>query len=235
MAFNYSPKVVTDGLVLYLDAANPNSYVSGSTTWRDISRGGSIGTLTNGPTYSSANGGSIVFDGTNDYVTLGSSSLFTLGNNFTLNSWVYPTSVGSSNGDEIFSLATGVGSPFISYGLEWMNNNKFRFSIGNTSDVFLTYQSTDTYTLNNWYNVMGTYNGSTVVLYINGILQNSTSISTTIKYANNILTIGTWNYDISPSNAFAGRIPIIQLYNRALSATEIRQNYNATKTRFGLT
>ncbi len=68
MAFNYSPRVVTDGLVLYLDAANQYSYVSGSTSWNDISRGGNNGILTNGPTYNSANGGSIVFDGTNDLI-----------------------------------------------------------------------------------------------------------------------------------------------------------------------
>ena len=68
MSFSYSPKIITDGLVLYLDAANPYSYVSGSTVWNDISRGGNNGTLINGPTFSSANNGSIVFDGTNDYV-----------------------------------------------------------------------------------------------------------------------------------------------------------------------
>ena len=68
MAFSYSPKIITDGLVLYLDAANPYSYVSGSTVWNDISRTMTSGSLINGPTFSSANNGSIVFDGVNDYV-----------------------------------------------------------------------------------------------------------------------------------------------------------------------
>ena len=68
MAFNYSPKVVTDGLVLYLDAANPNSYASGSTSWNDISRGGNNGTLFNGPTFNAGNGGSILFDGIDDFI-----------------------------------------------------------------------------------------------------------------------------------------------------------------------
>ena len=226
--------IVTDGLVLYLDAGNYLSYPGSGTTWTDLSSGDSNGTLTNGPTYSPDNAGSIVFDGVDDYVTLGSSSVFTLGNNFTLNSWVYPTVVGSSFGDEIFSLSTGASSPYISYGLEWMHTYKFRFSIGNTSNQFLNYTSTNTYALNNWYNVVGSYNGSTVVLYINGVLQNSTNVSTTVKYVNNILTIGAWNYGISPNNALTGRIPIIQLYNRALTPSEILQNYNSTKGRFGL-
>jgi hypothetical protein len=72
MAFRYSPKIVTDGLVLYLDAANTKSYVSGSTTWNDISRGGNNGTLVNGPTFNRGNGGSIEFDGVDDYVTTNS-------------------------------------------------------------------------------------------------------------------------------------------------------------------
>ena len=69
MAFNFSPKIVTDGLVLCLDAANSKSIVSGSTTWNDLSRGGNNGNLVNGPTFNSGNGGSILFDGVDDYVS----------------------------------------------------------------------------------------------------------------------------------------------------------------------
>ena len=74
MAFSYSPKIVTDGLVLYLDAANNRSYPGSGTTWTDLSRGGNNGTLTNGPTFNGANGGSIVFDGTNDFIDCGNAS-----------------------------------------------------------------------------------------------------------------------------------------------------------------
>ena len=71
MAFNYSPNIITDGLVLYLDAANTKSYPGSGTTWRDLSKSQLNGTLTNGPTFNSSNGGSIVFDGVDDYVNLG--------------------------------------------------------------------------------------------------------------------------------------------------------------------
>ena len=85
MSLNHSPKIVTDGLVLCLDAASRKSYPGSGTTWFDRSGNGNNGTLTNGPTFSSDNGGSIVFDGTNDYVNCGT----TLGNfgtsNFTIN------------------------------------------------------------------------------------------------------------------------------------------------------
>ena len=68
MAFNFSPKIVTNGLVLALDAANTKSYPGSGTVWSDLTPNGNNGALTNGPTFNSANGGSIVFDGTNDYL-----------------------------------------------------------------------------------------------------------------------------------------------------------------------
>ena len=76
--------IVTDGLVLLLDAANTKSYVSGSTIWNDLSRSGNTGTLTNGPTYNSSNGGSIVFDGSNDFIE----GTITVPTSFTFNVWL---------------------------------------------------------------------------------------------------------------------------------------------------
>ena len=230
----YYGNIIKDGLVLNLDAAKVDSYPGSGTVWRDIAGGVITGSLINGPTFDSTNGGSIVFDGSNDYVDCGSNNIYTLGNNFSLECWVYPTVLGSGNGDELFSLATGGGIPYISYGLEWMNTNRFRMSIGNTSNTFLNYNSTDTYSLNNWYHILGTYNGSVITLYINNILQNTTNVSTTVLYSLNRLTIGTWYFDISPTNAFTGRISSVRLYNRALSAQEVTQNYNAMKGRYGL-
>ena len=74
MSFKYGNGMVTDGLIFYLDAANPRSFVSGSTSWYDMTRNSNNGTLTNGPTYDSSNGGAVVFDGSNDYINFGNSS-----------------------------------------------------------------------------------------------------------------------------------------------------------------
>ena len=89
MALAHSPRIVTDGLALCLDAGNTKSYSGSGTTWNDLSGNGNTGTLTNGPTYSSDNGGSIFFDGTNDYVSL----VDNLGDpqQFTIEFWAYPT------------------------------------------------------------------------------------------------------------------------------------------------
>ena len=87
MAFSYSPKIVTDGLVLYLDAGNPYSYVSGSTNWNDLSRSMLSGSLVNGPTYNTGSLGSIVFDGVNDRVDL-SNATSLWASNFTINFYI---------------------------------------------------------------------------------------------------------------------------------------------------
>lgn len=74
MAFSFSPRAVTNGLILSLDAANTRSYPGSGTVWTDLSRSGINGTLTNGPTFNTANGGNIVLDGTDDYVNCSNSS-----------------------------------------------------------------------------------------------------------------------------------------------------------------
>ena len=96
MSFNNGPTVVTNGLVLALDAGDRNSYVSGSTTWFDLT-GVNNGTLTNGPTFNTGSGGSIVFDGVDDYVNLGANSSNYSRTSFTIDSWVKFTNSGGEN------------------------------------------------------------------------------------------------------------------------------------------
>jgi hypothetical protein len=230
MAFNYSPKVVTDGLVLYLDAANPNSYVSGSTTWRDISRSGINGTLINGPTYSSANGGSIIFDGSNDYVSLGNN----LDQNgpLTIMSWIYTTTVNSGARSIISNCNAGGNQQ--DYVLEI---NRTAGKVGAFWGDVLLLVSNQLLVINQWYYVGFVRSGSTsnwtLNLYINGTNDSNTTTTVNPNATNAGTSIG--RAGDAPFQYFSGRISNTQIYNRALSATEVRQNYNATKTRFGLT
>ena len=221
MAFQYSPKIVTDGLVFYLDAANPKSYVSGSTVWNDISRGGNTGTLVNGPTFNSGNGGSIVFDGVDDGVNL--ISTITLGNgNWTISMWAYansfPSNFGrliSNNNSGPVSNAFGMASGKISYHsylVSWTQQ------LGNT-----------TLNVGNWYNLIWVNTSGSMVMYVNGVAD-SNSFTSTTSNGGPINCIGkNW------ANSFSGRVATTQIYNRALTQTEITQNYNSTKSRFGLT
>ena len=227
MAFNYSPKIVTDGLVLALDAANPKSYVSGSTTWGDLSRGGNNGTLTNGPTYSSANGGSIVFDGVDDFVeTVSGSSTVALTSQASAFCWFKTTTSAAGNfirqrgttdnGFEITITSTGKisGAAFLG---SWQNTPPSNLS----------------YNDNLWHNVVMTINGTIITIYVDSNSIYSSSLgNTNLNTGNGRVRIGL--HPNGTANRYNGNIASTQLYNRALSAQEVLQNYNATKTRYGL-
>lgn len=233
MAFNYSPKIVTDGLVLYLDAANTRSYVSGSTTWTDLSRSGINGTLVNGPTFSSTNGGSIVFDGSNDYVATNLGTLRSLtGTRSTLNIWF--RTINSSTRQVLLADWDSSGA-LETARLEVSGFNISSNRVGGTINGVSNstpVQSTTSIQNNTWYWVTILYNGTNTQLYLNGQLEQSLVTTERGSDSTGNVVIGrAGNF-----NAFYwnGNIAQIQIYNRALSATEIRQNYNATKTRFGL-
>ena len=239
MAFNYSPKVITDGLVLYLDAANRYSYVSGSTSWNDISRTGANGTLTNGPTYNSVNGGSIVFDGVNDYVGLGTPPVLNITGSFTINSWVNLTSLpinenatiyekGYDNTNEQIYLRINNAS-----GVNALDCGTFGGSNYFTR-LFLTGSNATLITTGSWNNIVGQYDGSTWILYVNGSLLSQTTTNQGPKPSTSPSSIGAAYISAGYARFFTGRIATTQIYNRALNATEVLQNYNATKTRFGL-
>lgn len=234
MAFNYSPKVVTDGLVLYLDAANPRSYPRTGTTWNDISRSGTNGTLVNGPTFSSANGGSIVFDGSNDYANLGTNIDFSnYTNGFTIGFWVKVLNTPQLN-RYLFSKITNAGS-----------DNQFSVVYGYVSNTFELYGGVGGVGANqtirtnsqivvndtNWHFLYYTV-GPNTTGYLDGVSRfTNTYASLTFVSSTNNNYISTFNGSQNFGNLSVANMI---LYNRILSATEILQNYNSTKTRFGL-
>ena len=213
-------KTVTSGLVLYLNAADRNSYTSGSATWQDLSGNGNSGSLTNGPTFNGANGGSIQFDGSNDYISMRNF----IGNvtTFTVCHWINLSSNQTTR--TIFSNYTGNG--WVT-GISDGATNVIKFYLGGAT-LYATYPLV----INTWYHVCVTYNNGNPSIYINGILNNTTA--GTISFS----SLAT-NNDIGRlgdgRQYFNGKISNIQVYNRALSAAEVLQNYNASKSRFGLT
>ena len=226
MAFFRGPNVVTDGLVLALDAANTKSYTSGSTTWNDLSGNNNNGTLTNGPTYSPTNGGSIVFDGVNDYVNISTTPNLT--NPLTVCAFVNTSFITGSN--QIIYGPSANGSD------NWLsvNNNKVQLNATQTSDVNnFSITGTTTIEANKWYYITGIVNNNITSVYINGVFEVSSSIQA--------FTAGGWNSTARIGQRATGQFPFngsiayVHGYSRALSATEIAQNYNAIKSRFNLT
>ena len=237
MAFNYSPKIVTDGLVLYLDAANPRSYASSSTSWLDLSRGENNGGLVNGPTFNSANGGSIVFDGVDDYVLTSVVSLNSFG--FTMNMW--------------FKFQTSSGIRFLLDFQGATPNNRVAIYMDTSNKLILddrdgpivpggdisAIQSNSTISPNVWINLTATINRNLGAGNEDNFFINGTPIASSYLYSDNLNTAYVSNPfyigNVSGSGfPYKGDIASTQIYNRALSAQEILQNYNALKGRYGL-
>ena len=251
MATQYSfGKIVTDGLVLCLDAADRNSYVSGSTVWRDVA-GSNNGTLTNGPTFNTGSGGSIVFDGVDDLVNVTTSSLYQFTNTdpFTISAWINADKIGEYN--TILAYSLGV-SDFRGYYLQLVSTASIALAGQRTNSFLFDYFEGSTPS-SNWKGIVGDSNSITFNSWVmitatsatgndaNGMIvyQNASivpfqirrnSSPTSVNYAGVPLNIGSRG----GIQQFKGSIASVQLYNRALSASEVLQNYNAQKSRFGL-
>lgn len=226
MAFSYSPKIVTDGLVRYLDAGNTYSYVSGSTDWNDLSRSQISGSLINGPIFTGSNGGAIVFDGINDYVSI---PTYTFGNgNWTVNMWVNTSASYTSTFGPLISNSSG-GPVSL---LLTINNNKINFR--NYSGVWVDNTGSSTLNTNQWYMLTWVNYAGVVAqsgsgqVFVNGVSDSSIFNSYTTNggpcdviasYTNNTF--------------YKGRIAATQIYTKSLSAQEVLQNFNAMKGRYG--
>ena len=234
MAFSNGPTSVTNGLVLSLDAADKNSYPGSGTTWRDMSGRGNNSSLTNGPTFSNDNGGSIVFDGTDDIVL--APPVNTLGAlpNHVWEIWIKSPGLGTgmSLGGLIcpdygmVSYITGDGN--ISYVLYSSDTSSYILSIG-TSGV----NCFD----NKWHHIICTrQNNGTGKIYVDGQLKvesgNTGNWSGITVWSSMNTSIGR-----NPNDAFyylKGNIAIAKIYNISFSTEQVLQNYNAQKSRFGL-
>jgi hypothetical protein len=224
MGLNHSPRIVTDGLVLCLDAANKKSYPGSGTTWNDLSGNNNNGTLTNGPTFNSVNLGSLVFDGVNDYFVTSQNDNNAITNGITMSLWTKFTTRGV-----LVPLSKGLKTT--GHYEIWFNNGIFNcyfFDLGTGS-----YQNSTVAVNNgNWNFLVVTYDNANVRFYRNGINIRTNAISTTsIPTMNATIDIGRSAQD---GLYFSGNIAQASIYNRALSAAEIQQNFNAIRGRFGI-
>jgi len=238
MGFSYSPKVVTDGLVLYLDAANPLSYANGSTKWNDLSRGRNNGTLVNGPTYESVKQGYFTFDGTNQQVDFASNDpnlsvgtddftfeMFARRNttNTNMGVWVgHPYGTNSVAG-AVWWFGGGGGLALYVYPGDGASNAKMQVAGADDTE---------------WHHWVATCKrGSSTIgdqdVYKDGVIQsrnNNTLIQSGWDLTStNTPGIGDWGF-----GDFNGDLAIFRIYRKHFTAQEVLQNYNATKSRFGL-
>ena len=224
MAFNYSPKPVIDSsLVVYLDAANSKSFVSGSTIWNDISKTANRGTI-NGAVFNSNNGGSIQFDGTDDNVIIPSGLTFTTF--MTVDIWFRST---KATRHHIVNFGIHSGANSLNFDINdgralWIywndsGTNSLRFTSPSLSDGVIR-------------NLTFVHNNNVNTVYINGSVLTGGSVVGTQTFTS---ISGNIYLGSSDSGVYTqGNIYNFKVYNRALSASEVQQNYNALKGRYGL-
>ena len=258
MAINYNPRIITDGLVLCLDAANPKSYGGSGTTWTDLSGRGNTGTLVNGVGYVGTNGGALSFDGVDDYATSASVTNSLTApqkeGSLTYEYWITPTAsikLGysqSNGGTSFFSPGSttpqglsgdlsynygSTGSIYVGFGFAFGTNG---FVAGVHKNGYAPPILVDYQTYNGISYLVVIKNTTNCSYYINGVLK-----KTSLTISGGATIIGDSMSFISANvtvlnfmNFFKGNIYSVKFYNRALSAAEISQNYNATKSRYGL-
>ena len=234
MGVLYNSRIVTDGLVFCVDAANKRSYPGAGTTWTDLTSEDNNVTLVNGPVFDSNNGGSILFDGTDDYGWFNRNG----GTNFdgkdqiSICTWVNYQSTGSLDSyvmmEDLF--ASDLGEPVR---MAISPSGTFKADICSTNSCIVN--STDvTVVTNQWFNFSFTYDGAYIKNYINSnfissVLQSGNIDTPLESNARWLLGCG----EITRGERFSNvKLASIQMYNRALSANEVQQNYNATRGRF---
>ena len=228
----YGPKIINDGLILALDAGNRKSYPSTGTTWNDLTGNSNTGTLTNGPTFSSANGGSISFNGSTQYVDVANQANFNfVDTTFTIVTWLQTSATSGlflTKGYIVGGWTVSIDSGFV--GCASKNSAGF---------TTFTRRSNTTVNDNKWHQVVVQFTTSTTVganngaqIYIDGELNQAAQSNSGQVYAAETtnLQIGRRINDLF----YAGNIGFVQIYNRALTAAEILQNFNATRGRFGV-
>ena len=233
MALLHSPRIVTNGLVLCLDAANRKSYPGSGTVWRDLVGRGINGALTNGPTFSSANGGSIVLDGVNDHIRIGAVTS-SLTRNISYSIWFSLNSLNAIQTLFWDDDAKGGGDAWVRVNV---NGSISSHRDGDGFGVLST--PAQTVALNNWYNftITNSLTPANKSFYLNGQLIISNNIPIASRLNRSYVSIGA-NFGqtgiIGGGGYLNGKVSTFSIYGRSLTPAEIQQNYNATKGRYNL-
>ena len=237
MATNGGPNIIEDGLILSIDAANKKSYPGSGTTWKDLSGNGNNGTLVNSPTFDSGNGGSIVLDGVDAHISF-NTAILSGKSELSIGMWVY-LNAGSSGANYWAEGGTSTNTDWWEFNLVssiwWTRDSSTGDEGSRNNDLNINFTPSNT-----WAYITAVYSVSLSLkgFYVNGSLvaSTSTSIDTLTSTRNPFQSfIGRpTDPNNSSDNYLDGQVSNVQIYDRPLPTSEITQNYNALKGRFGL-
>ena len=221
MAGISGPNIVTSGLVLWLDAADPVSYPGSGTTWYDLSGQGNSASLLNSPSYSGANNGYLIFNGSTQSGSISSMTNFPMGGSArTLSAWVNFTSVPSY----CYLVAYGTSATQQGCLLGVISGTWGFTGYGVSYDV----KSSVTPVSGTWYHICATYTAGTATIYLNAAQIQQSSVT--------FNTVSSWAYVAQRQGAdyFPGYLSNAQIYNVALTAAQVQQNFNSLRYRYGI-
>lgn len=227
---SFIPPIVSSGLVLYLNAGSTSSYPGSGSAWTDISGVGNNATLYNSPTFSSSNGGYLSFNGSNQYGVLSSPSTLPTGSQITLGLWAYGVTLKFSN---IFNAIDSSNNRTINVHEPWSDGNVY-WDCGNSGASFNRIYVNQNPAYLGWHYWVFTKNASTGTMTMyrdNNVIQTGTSLTYTIQASTAANIARDTN---TATNYYQGYIAQVQTYNRVLNSTELTQNYDADKAKYGL-
>ena len=213
------PDIVDDGLVFAVDAGSTRSYPGSGTTTTSLV-GSNTGTLSNGVAYSSANGGSFDFDGVDDYID----TTFTIpAGDRSLEFWVYYNTLSSTSGNSYSLMGVQqTGGKYLYSGIK-SDGSGYSYA-GNTGGTY-----SYTFSAATWYHIACVMDSGTARHYVNGVQEDTKTYTSSIASTTEVM-IGA----VNQQHEIDGLVPLTRIYNKALTAAQVLQNYNAQRSRFGL-
>jgi len=229
MSLGHGSSIVRDGLVLHLDAANPKSYPGSGTSWFNLSSSTYTGSLINGVAFSSDNNGIFNFDGTNDYVNISTSPILTT---LTCETWFRISATTTDSYHSVCQKEGGFSGGAV-YGIRVTEANRLPYGqifYSTVSGESINVTGTTAFVTGTWYNITVTYDSSyNFKIYVNGILENTATGTNVPRQNSSNFLIGTGD-----GRYARGSTGIVRVYNKDLSAAEIKQNFEAMRGRYGI-
>jgi len=225
--------VVDTSLMVWVDAAQTTSYPGSGATWTDLSGNGKTYTLSNSPTFNSTTGGGgITFAGASSQYATTAASLYnsTTFPAYTISLWVYPTGAGN------LVQVNGTATPNSGYHYSAIEISALGvIKLGQWTGALTTTIATSTQSLNVWYNLVITYSSTLATAYVNGVSVGTSATTWSAPGASTFMALMATDVTNMGTGSYAsGSLGAFMVYNRALTAAEIVQNYNALRNRYTL-